>query len=84
MSYEIEKYRDKREKVLGVRKRGLSFGAIATIVSLVILVGMGTIVIPKSLAYINTRNLDDVVYKISNKDSWSADSALHAPRCWRH
>ena len=27
MAYDLEKYRDKREKVLGVKKRGISFGA---------------------------------------------------------
>ena len=33
MSYDPEKYREKREKVLGIKKRGLGFGTIAMIVS---------------------------------------------------
>ncbi len=37
MPYDPEKYREKREKVLGIKKRGLGFGAVAMIVSLVII-----------------------------------------------
>ena len=33
MSYDLEKYRDKREKVLGVKKRGINFATIAATVS---------------------------------------------------
>ena len=46
MAYNLEKYRGKREKVLGVKKRGISFGALASIVSLVIILGMGVVVVP--------------------------------------
>jgi len=70
MAYDLEKYRDKREKVLGVKKRGVSFGTLATIVSLVIILGMGVVVVPKSIAYFNTRHLDDAIYKLQNAESW--------------
>ena len=36
MAYDLEKYRDKREKVLGVKKKGISFGAWAATVSAII------------------------------------------------
>ena len=70
MAYNSEKYREKREKVLGVKKRGLSFGTLATIVSLVIIVGLGIVVVPKSIAYFNTRHLDDAIYKLQNAETW--------------
>jgi hypothetical protein len=70
MAYDLEKYRDKREKVLGVKKRGVSFGTLAAIVSVVIILGLGVVVVPKSIAYFNTRHLDDVIYKLQNADAW--------------
>ena len=70
MAYNLEKYRDKREKVLGVKKRGVSFGTLAAIVSLVIILGMGVVVVPKSIAYLNTRHLDDAIYKLQNTETW--------------
>jgi len=73
MAYNFEKYRDKREKVLGVRKRGISFGTLATVVSLVIILGLGVVIVPKSIAYFNTRHLDDAIYKLQNSASWSQD-----------
>ena len=70
MTYDLEKYRDKREKVLGVRKRGVSFGTLATIVSLVIILGLGVVLVPKSIAYFNTRHLDDAIYKLQGANTW--------------
>jgi hypothetical protein len=70
MAYDLEKYREKREKVLGVKKRGVSFGAMATIVSLVIILGIGIVVVPKSIAYLNTRHLDDAIYKLQTAEAW--------------
>jgi hypothetical protein len=72
MAYDLEKYRDKREKVLGVKRRGVSFGALATIVSLVIVLGFGVVVIPKAVAFLNTRNLDDAIYKVQGASAWPA------------
>ena len=74
MAYNLEKYRDKREKVLGVKKRGISFGALASIVSLVIVLGMGVVVVPKSIAYFNTRHLDDAIYKLQSAETWSHET----------
>jgi copper chaperone CopZ len=73
MNYNFEKYRDKREKVLGVKKRGISFGSLAAIVSCVIILGLGVVVVPKSIAYFNTRHLDDAIYKLQNAESWSQE-----------
>ncbi len=73
MTYDFEKYRDKREKVLGVKKRGISFGALAAVVSLVIILGLGVVVVPKSIAYFNTRHLDDAIYKLQDAEAFSSD-----------
>ena len=73
MAYDLEKYREKREKVLGVKKRGVSFGTLATIVSLVIILGLGVVVVPKSIAYFSTRHLDDAIYKLQNTEAWPQD-----------
>jgi hypothetical protein len=70
MSYDLEKYRDKREKVMGVKKRGIGFGAIAATVSLTIILGLGVVVVPKSIAYFNTRHLDDAIYKLQTAETW--------------
>lgn len=70
MAYNFEKYRDKREKVLGVKKRGITFGTLAAIVSLVIILGLGVVVVPKSIAYFNMRHLDDAIYKLQNAETW--------------
>jgi len=71
MAYNFDKYREKREKVLGVKKRGISFGSLAAIVSMVIILGLGVVVVPKSIAYFNTRHLDDAIYKLQGADTWS-------------
>ncbi len=73
MTYDLEKYRDKREKVLGVRRRGIKFGTLAAIVSAVILIGLSTIVIPRSLAFFYSRNLDDVIYKMKRSGNLPQD-----------
>jgi hypothetical protein len=73
MAYDLEKYREKREKVLGVKKRGISFGAIATAVSCLIVLGLGSVVVPKSIAFFNTRHLDDAIYKLKHVDTWPAE-----------
>jgi hypothetical protein len=64
MVYDLEKYREKRERVLGVKKRGLGFGRVAGIVSLAILLGLGMVVIPKSIAFLQNRQLEDAIYKL--------------------
>ena len=73
MAYNFEKYREKREKVLGVKKRGVSFGTLAATVSLVIILGLGIVVVPKSIAYFNTRHLDDAIYKLQNAETLTED-----------
>ncbi len=72
MAYDLEKYRDKREKVLGVKKRGLSFGVLATLVSTAIVLGIGLLVIPKSIAYFQARNYEDAIIKMMDDSPWPA------------
>jgi hypothetical protein len=74
MAYDLEKYREKREKVLGVKKRGVSFGTMSAIISLIIIIGLGVAVVPKSIAYFNTRHLDDAIYKLQNAETWTPDA----------
>jgi len=73
MAYDLAKYRDKREKVLGVRKRGLSFGAVAGLVAAVIVLGLGIVVVPKAVSYFTTKNLDDVIYKQAQSQAWDQE-----------
>ncbi len=70
MAYDTEKYRKKREKVLGMKKRGISFGVISTIVSICIMGAMGFVVLPGTIAYIAERNLDDAIYRLESSASW--------------
>lgn len=73
MPYDLEKYRDKREKVLGVKKRGISFSAWTGLVSITLIIVMGALVVPKSIAYLTTRKLDDAIYKLVNEEIWPQD-----------
>ena len=67
MTYDLEKYREKRERVLGVKKRGLGFGRVATFVSLAILLGLGLVVIPRAISFLQNRQLEDAIYKLSGE-----------------
>ena len=72
MGYDRDKYRLKREKVLGVKQKSrLSFGLISVMVSTVIILGLGFSIIPGALDYLVTRNLDDVIYKLKSPGRWS-------------
>ena len=70
MAYDPEKYREKREKVLGIRKRGMGFGTIAMVVSLVIIVGLSVVTIPQVISYMTTRHLDDAIFKLESDSTW--------------
>ena len=70
MTYDMEKYREKREKVLGFKKRGMSFGVVSAIVSICIILGLGVIVTPKAVSFVITRNLNDAIYKLENSEKW--------------
>jgi hypothetical protein len=78
MVYNPEKYIEKREKVLGVRKRGISFGLLAVIVSSLILMGFGVFVIPKSIAWWNDRNLEDAIFKLKEGGTWPGEAVSAA------
>lgn len=73
MTWDPEKYREKRERVLGIRKRGLSFGSLALLVSLVILLGFAFVSVPGAVSYMKTRHLDDAIYKLSDDRAWPPD-----------
>jgi len=70
MTYDPEKYREKREKVLGIRKRGIGFGTIAMVVSLVIIMGLSIVTIPQAISYMTTRHLEDVIFKLESDTTW--------------
>ena len=62
--YDLDKYRVKREKVLGVRQRSISFGTLAATVSMAIILGLSVVVIPKSIAFFHGRHLEDAIFKV--------------------
>ena len=72
MGYDPEKYREKREKVLGIKKRGLGFGTIAIVVSLVIIAGLSVVTVPQAISYMATRHLDDAIFKLESDSTWPA------------
>lgn len=73
MPYDFDKYRAKREKVLGVRKRGLNFTVAAALVAGIIILGLGAVGMPRAVAYLTTRNLDDAIYKLAGNSTWSRE-----------
>jgi hypothetical protein len=72
MVWDPETYREKREKVLGIRKRGISFGGLSVIVSICILLGFAFVSVPGAISYIQTRHLDDVIYRQTGNTVWEA------------
>lgn len=74
MTYNLEQYRDKRGKVLGVQRRALSFGRASAFFATGILLLVGIVVVPQMVTFLYQRNLDDVIYRL--KDNNSMSSAL--------
>jgi hypothetical protein len=72
MAYCPGKYRDKREKVLGVKKRGMSFTVLAVLVSASFFTGIGFLAVPPSIEWWRTRNLEDAIYKLQSGEAWPA------------
>jgi len=72
MPYDPEKYREKREKVLGKRKRGIPFQTMAVVFTFIILSGFAFLVLPKVIASFQERNLDDAIYRLRDESPWSA------------
>jgi hypothetical protein len=70
MGYDLEKYRIKREKVLGVKRRGITFARLAALFTIGIFLMVGLAVLPQAIAYMKNRNLDDVIYKIEGNGTW--------------
>jgi hypothetical protein len=79
MSYDPEKYKDKRGKVLGIRRRTLGFGALCVIVGAVIAGGLAVAALPGAVDYLSTRNLDDAIFKLDGGAPWP-DTALQRLR----
>lgn len=79
MAYDPEKYREKREKVLGIKKRGLGIGAMAVIICVVILAGLSVVTVPWAVSYLSTRNLDDAIFKLESGSNWPENviTAIH-------
>ncbi len=73
MAYDPEKYREKREKVLGIRKRGVGFGTIAAVVSLVIILGLSVVTVPQAVSYMTTRHWDDAIFKLESGTTWPGE-----------
>jgi hypothetical protein len=70
MVWDPEKYREKREKVLGIKKQGITFSSLATMVSLAILLGFAFVYVPGAISYIQTRHLDDAIYRLAGNNVW--------------
>ena len=70
MGYDPQKYREKREKVLGIQRKGPGFGTIAGIVSAAIILGLGAVTVPQAISYMTTRHQDDAIYKLSGDSLW--------------
>lgn len=70
MAWNPEKYRDKREKVLGIRRRGVSFSTLAALFSGLIVAGFAVVFVPGAVSYMKTRHLDDAIYKLEEKQVW--------------
>ncbi len=72
MPYDPEKYREKREKVLGRRRRGISFQTVAASIALILLAGFAFLVLPQVIASLQERNLEDAFYRMRDERPWPA------------
>lgn len=70
MAWDPEKYREKRKKVLGIKNRGISFGRLAALVSLAVLLGAAGVIVPNAVSFIKTRHWDDVIYRLPGDAAW--------------
>lgn len=73
MAYDPDTYREKREKVLGIKKRGIGFGAFAIGIAIVIIAGLSVVTVPQAVSYMSKRHLDDAIFKL---DSHAPDEVL--------
>lgn len=72
MPYDPGKYREKKAKVLGRRKRGISFQTAAVMMTLVLLSAFAFLVLPKVTASLQERNLEDAIYRMRDERPWPA------------
>jgi len=71
MSYNLEQYREKREKVLGVKRATIGFGRLSAFFAAGILFLVSIVIIPQMITFLNNRNLDDVIYRLKDNGAWS-------------
>lgn len=76
MNYNLEQYREKREKVLGARHGTISFGRLSAFFATGIVLLVAIVVIPQMIDFFHNRNLDDVIYRLKNKSSWSTATPM--------
>ena len=76
MNYNLEQYREKREKVLGARHGTISFGRLSSFFATGIVLLVAIVVIPQMIDFFQNRNLDDVIYRLKNKSSWSTATPM--------
>ncbi len=74
MEYDLEKYRTKREKVLGVKKRFFSLGRLLTIFSVAVVVLVSAAVLPQMAAFLKNRHLDDIIYRLKDDTVLTPDT----------
>ncbi len=67
MGYDPDKYREKREKVLGIKKRGIGFGTLAGGVAIIIIAGLSVVTVPQAISYMSNRHLDDAIFKLDSQ-----------------
>ncbi len=70
MSWDPEKYRVKREKVLRSRRKGLNLKVISLITSIIIILGISFTILPDTISWMKTRNLVDGIYKLEGSGKW--------------
>ena len=80
MVYDPEKFRDKRERVLGVKKRKPILGIFVVLFVSAIFVTTGITVIPQVTDYLRYRHLDDAIIKPAAGLDWSTkhSESLHS------
>lgn len=74
MDYDLEKYRAKREKVLGVKKHFFSLGRILAVFSIAIVLLVSVAVVPQMATFFKNRHLDDIIYRLKDDTVLSPDA----------
>lgn len=73
MEYDTDKYRQKREKVLGITGKGIGFGTLSLTCSLVILTGLAWLIGPGTLKWWTDRHMVDAIYRMKGGEQWAPE-----------